>query len=76
MLWIIPAWILSLVAIFVLGFYIRGLAKKIVELDQEMKTKVNKKPEPTEPQSQIIDPYDPVAEAVYQHRKMMEKINE
>jgi len=44
-------------------------------LEEVVKSKVDKNPEPEEPQSQLIDPTDEVAEAIYQHNLMMEKLN-
>ena len=75
MLYIIPAWAISLVAIYLFGYYMRGLVKKIEHLEEMVKSKVDKQPEPEEPISMLIDPTDPVQEAIYEHKKLMEKLN-
>ncbi|CAB4132523.1 hypothetical protein UFOVP253_30 [uncultured Caudovirales phage] len=75
MLWIIPAWVLSLIAIYFLGYYFRGITKKIAELEEVIQSKVDRKPVVEEPSSTILDPNDPVQEAIYQHKIMMEKLN-
>lgn len=75
MLWIILAWTTSLIAIFLFGRYIGNIAKHITELEEVVKSKVDTKPVIEEPSSEVIDPYDPVQTAIYEHSKMMEKIN-
>lgn len=75
MLWIIPAWVVSCIATFWLGFYLRGLAKKVVELSQELTMKVDRKPQPEEPKSTLLDPDDPVQEAIWQHQQMQKRLN-
>lgn len=75
MLWIIPAWVLSLIAVFLLGYYLRGLKKKLADIEEVLKSKVDKKPEVEEPVSEIIDPLDPVQQAIYEHKVMMDKLN-
>lgn len=76
MLWIIPAWVLSLIVAFLLGRYLSNLNKRIVVLEEVVKSKVDKKPEPEEvPPSTLIDPLDEVQTAIYEHTKLMEELN-
>jgi len=75
MLWLVPTWILSLIAIFFVGYHYRGLTKKIEYLEEVIKSKIDKKPEPEEPKSTIIDPLDEVQEAIYEHKRMMARLN-
>lgn len=67
------AWVISLVAVFLLGYHFRGLTKKIEHLETQVKKKVSKPKE--EPESELIDLTDPVAEARYQQKKLMEDLN-
>lgn len=66
-------WIISLIATFYLGYRFGELEKKVKQVQQVLKQKIDKPPE--EPQSEIIDPLDEVQTAMYEHRKMMEKLN-
>jgi hypothetical protein len=75
MLWIIPTWLASVVLAALYGYHFRGLTKKIEHLEQAIQTKVGKQPEPEEPKSEVIDPLDEVQTAMYEHKKMMEKLN-
>lgn len=68
-------WILTLIATFLLGYHSRGLIKKIENLEEVIKSKVDKKPEPEEPKSELIDPSDPIQTAIYERDKMMRKLN-
>lgn len=74
MLWIVPAWLVSLVVVFLLGRYLGNISKRITQLEEVVKSKIDK-PEEVEPESTIIDPLDPVQEAMYEHKKMTEKLN-
>jgi len=72
---LVIAWILSVIVAVFAGYYFRGVKNKIVELEEIVKTKVDKKlPEP-EPKSNLIDPYDVVQTAQYEHSQLMEKLN-
>ena len=75
MLWIIPAWVVSLIAVFFLGYHFRGLTKKIEHLEETIKLKVDKPAEPETPKSVLIDPTDEVQNALYEHEQMMKKLN-
>ncbi len=75
MLYIIPAWIISCIATFWLGFWLKGLAKKVIELQEVVKSKVDKKPPVEEPKSELLDPDDPIQEAIWQHKQMQRKLN-
>lgn len=75
MYWIIPAWIVSLVAIFFLGYYLRGLKKRLEYIEEVLKSKADKKLEEAEPVSQLIDPTDEVQNAIWEHDQMMKKLN-
>lgn len=76
MLWLILAWAVTLVAAYVLGYHVRGLAKKIEHLEQVIQSKVDKKPEPPEPVSTLIDPADPVQEAIWAREQELKRMNQ
>lgn len=71
----IPTWIASLIVVFYLGYWFRGIKNHIEKLEQVVKTKIDK-PVVEEPQSELLDPDDPIAEAQYQYKKMMKELNE
>lgn len=75
MLYIIPAWLASLIAAYWLGYFIRGLTKRIEQLEKTIKNKADKQPEVEEPTSTVIDPYDEVQTAVFEHEQLMKKLN-
>lgn len=75
MYWIILAWIVSLGFAYLLGSKLRDITKKIVELEEVVKSKVDKKPEEPESVSEIIDPTDEVQEAIYEHEQLMKRLN-
>lgn len=75
MLYLIPATVVACIAAYLLGYYMRGLAKKIEQLEDVIKSKVDKKPVKQEPTSIIIDPLDEVAEAKHAHDLMMKRLN-
>lgn len=68
-------WVITVVAAFFLGYFLRGLTKKIAQLEQAIAQKVDKKPEEPEPVSELIDPTDPIANAIYERDKLMKKLN-
>lgn len=73
--WIIPAWVASLVAVYLLGYCMRGLVKRVVELEQVLQSKLDKPPLPEEPSSIIIDELDPVQVAIRERDELMRKLN-
>ena len=75
MLWIITAWVVSLIATYFLGHYIANITKKVAELEKVITMKVDKTPEPKEPVSELIDVTDPIQTAIYEHKLLMEKLN-
>lgn len=68
-------WSLSLFATFTLGYKLGDITKKLTVVEQILKEKVDKKPEPEEPVSNFIDPYDEVQTAIYERDKLMKKMN-
>lgn len=74
MLWLTPTWIATCIAMFFLGYHLRGLTKKIEHLEEVIQTKVSRKVV-EEPKSVVIDPDDAIQEALYQHKIMMDKLN-
>lgn len=68
-------WLLSLIVVFWLGYKLRDIVSKIEVVQEVLKEKVDKKPEEPEPVSNLIDPTDEVQTAIYEHDKMMEKLN-
>lgn len=76
MLWVLPTWLISLVITTLLGYYSHALKEKVELLEEALKAKVDKKPsEPEQPRSEIIDPLDEVQTAIYEHKKMMKRLN-
>lgn len=71
---LIVLWILSVVLSFVLGCYIAKINIKFVAIQEVVENMVNPKPL-EEPSSQLIDPLDPVAEAIYERDKIMKELN-
>ena len=72
---IISTWILSVVCAFWLGHHLRGIAKKIEQVEASVKMKVDKKSEPEEPKSQLIDPADEIQQAMWEREQLMKKMN-
>ncbi len=69
------AWVLSLAFSFYLGYRSRDLIKKVETVQEILKSKVDKQPTQEEPKSEIIDPLDPVKEAMYEQHQMMKRLN-
>lgn len=67
-------WFLSLIGAFYFGYQCKRIIEKVDDLEKVVKKKIDK-PEEETPQSEIIDLLDPVAEAQYEHSKMMERLN-
>lgn len=70
------AWVISLIAVFFLGFHIKNIWLRITVLEKQVKAKVDRKKEPEEPKSLFIDPTDEVQTAIYEAKKMQDKLNE
>lgn len=70
------AWVVSLIAVFFLGFHIKDIWIRITVLEKQVKTKIDKKSEPEEAKSEIIDPTDEVQTAIYEAKRMQDKLNE
>lgn len=68
-------WLFSIVIAFEAGYFFRRVTKRIDMLEEVVKTKIDKKPV-EESTSTLIDLTDEVAEAKYQHEKMMRELNE
>lgn len=70
---LIGIWVLSVIGAFCLGYQAKRFRQEIDTLKEAVKTKVDK---PEEPKSTLIDPTDPIQEARWEQKKMMEKLNE
>ena len=68
-------WLLSLLAVFSLGYHFRDIREQIKRIDSILKARDDKKVAEEEPKSELIGPYDPVQQARYEHDKLMEKLN-
>lgn len=75
MLWLLPTALIACIATFFLGFHFRDLTKKVEHLEGVIQSKVSRRVEPEEPRSEVIDPMDEVQTAMWEHKKMMEKLN-
>jgi len=60
---------------FWLGYKLRDLTNKVQDLQEVIKEKIDKPKEVEEPKSEVIDPLDEVQTAIYEHNKMMERLN-
>lgn len=68
------AWVFSLALAFLGGYYSKVVVRKVEHLEETIKSKADK-PTVEESKSQIIDPYDEVQTAIYEHEKMMKRLN-
>lgn len=75
MLWITPTILIACISTFFLGYHFRGLTKKIEQLEEVVKHKVDRHSESDQPKSTFIDLTDPVQEAQWQHDQLMKKLN-
>ncbi len=71
---LVVAFILVAIISFVFGYKLRDVFKRVEKLEATIKAKVDK-PVEEKPKSEFIDPLDEVAEAQYEHKKMMDKLN-
>lgn len=69
-------WLVTLIISFYAGYKLRDLTRKIEQVQEVLQAKVDKKPEPVEPQSTLIDVDDPIQTARFEHEKMMRELNE
>lgn len=60
---------------FIFGFYIRSMANKVKQLQQNYAKRDKKKREDDEPKSVFIDPDDVASRVQYEHREMLKKLN-
>lgn len=67
-------WFLSLLLTFYAGYQFKRFKERVDIIEEAVKAKVDKPKE--EPESMLIDPTDDVQTAIYEHKKMMEKLNE
>lgn len=72
---IFVAWIISLIAVFFLGYYFRGIHIKIEHIEKVVEAKVDKKPVVEESSTVFIDPYDEISRAQNEHDQLMRKLN-
>lgn len=71
------AWVLSLIAAFSLGYSFRGFAKRVKAVEVAIAQKIDEPIEVEEESpSDIIDPYDEVAEAKYEMAQEMKRLNQ
>jgi len=70
----ILAWVLSVIAVFFLGYYLRNLKELVKTTQEALKTKVEKKPA-EEPKSFLIDPLDEIQTAQYEMEKRNRMLN-
>lgn len=75
LLWLVPSWLLSVLAAGFLGFYLRGIVIRVTKLEESIKAKVDKPVKLEEPKSEVLDPEDPIQQAKWEHEAMMRKLN-
>lgn len=66
-------WALSILCAFGLGYFFRYLTTKIKVLEEQVREKIDKPKE--EATSTLVDPLDPVQEALYRQKKIMQGLN-
>ncbi len=66
-------WLQLIIISFFMGYHISRFNKRIEVLEKTLKQKVDKKPD--DPVSEVIDPYDDIQTAKYEHDKLMKKLN-
>lgn len=69
------AWILSLTVPFIFGYHFRDLRDKVDLLLETARSRTKKSALREEPKSELIDPADPVQTAIYEHEKLMKRLN-
>lgn len=69
------AWVLSIVAAFMLGCRFEAVQKRLTLIEEALKSKVEKKPEPDPQKSALFDPYSVAEQTRREHEKMMEELN-
>lgn len=68
-------WILSVICAFGLGFGLRNLHEDVQEVKKAIAQKIDKPEVEEESPSEILDPYDEVAEAKYAMEQEMARLN-
>ena len=70
------AWVISLAGAFFLGYKCDKLMVRIKEIERQLATKIERRKTPEETQkSMVIDAYDQVQQAKYEHDQLMKKLN-
>lgn len=67
------AWVTSLIASFFAGYYLKLVKKRVEVLEEKIEKKIDKKVEG--PESVLIDPLDPVKEAIYEAEQQRKRLN-
>lgn len=67
------AWAVSTVISLVVGYLYRDIRDKMSSLKVSFGEKVEKRPEETK--SSVIDPFDMIQVAQFEHKQMMERMN-
>lgn len=75
MLWLVPAWMITVAGAYFLGYYLHRMKQRIEILEETVKMKIDKKPVVKEPESSLLDPLDEIEEAKWQHAQLMKKLN-
>lgn len=76
MLYLLPAWILSLALAFLFGYHYRSLVIKLKQLEQLLQSKADKQEAVVEePKSEFLDPDDLVQQAKWERDELMKKLN-
>lgn len=69
------AWVLTLIAAFTLGYIFRNLTDRVKIVEEKLEKKIKQDIKTEERPSLLIDPLDSVQEALWQQKKLMEKLN-
>lgn len=69
----IIAWVISLIAVFWLGYFARDVNNRVVKLEDKIKQKADKPVE--ESPSILVDPTDEVQNAQYELEQMQKRLN-
>lgn len=68
-------WAFSLVLAFLFGYRFKQFSERLDIVEEVIKQKIDKPKEVEESPSQLIDPYDVVAEAIYEAEKERKRLD-
>lgn len=70
---LVLGWIISVIAAACIGYWFKSITAKIQHIETVIAKKVDKPPDT--PDSVLIDPTDPIQEAMLQQQEVMRRLN-